>query len=427
MFKTVSTDCNLDCSYCYYRESQHGERGDGSPRHRLSPELLERFIPEYLRYVADARVASFSWQGGEPMLAGLPFFERVVARQAAHARPPMTIANSLQTNATLVDDAWAAFLKAYDFLVGVSLDGPREAHDAVRSDARGRGSFDRVMAGATRLLDAGVAVNVLCVVGPHNVERPADLLRFFKSAGFGHVQLIPCMDFQAASPDQPPRYAITAAQYGAFLRDLFDAWYEDGHPTVSIRTFDNLLRNYAGMPAELCVHAAECHGGLVVEHNGDAYPCDFYASEEWRLGNVTETPLSALAASPSYAAFRQRKRRSPPPRCRECQWLSACNAGCPRNWTLLPDGTAGPDVFCESYRALFEHADARLRKLRETLLRRQRYLDQLSRRAAASPSRAPLVRPNDFCPCGSGRKHKLCCGDPLESQSYLFSTYSGSH
>ena len=436
MFKTVSSDCNLDCGYCYYRESLYGGRGSGSPRHRISAAMLERFIPEYMEYVADAHVASFSWQGGEPTLAGLPFFERVVALQAAHARPPMAISNALQTNATLIDDAWAAFLKTYDFLVGVSVDGPREVHDAARRDARGRGSFDRVMAGVARLGRAGVAVNALCVVGPHNVERPGELMRFYRAEGFSHVQFIPCMDFQAMDPGRPPAYTITPAQYGAFLVGLFDAWYCDGRPMVSVRTFDNLLQSYVGVPNELCVHAERCDASLIVEHNGDVYPCDFYVDSPWRLGSVMETPLREIVASPARAAFVRHKRPLPRP-CQECEWLAVCKSGCPRNRTPRPDGTASPDYFCESYRMLFRHADGRFRHLRERIACRQRYLEAVGRLQVAAPvtgtargeGRCPAAQPvrrqvavgrNDPCPCGSGRKHKACCGSPAESQSYLF-------
>ena len=205
MFKTVSTDCNLDCAYCYYRESLEGTR----VRRRIEPRLLETFIPQYMAYVADAGVASFAWQGGEPTLAGLPFFERVVALQAAHARPGTTISNALQTNGLLLDDAWGAFLKTYGFLVGVSIDGPQPIHDAQRKAKSGSGSFDLVMRGVDVLRRHGIEHNALCVLGSHNVEHPRELMRFYREQGFSHVQLIPCMDFQAMEAEKPPAFLFT--------------------------------------------------------------------------------------------------------------------------------------------------------------------------------------------------------------------------
>jgi uncharacterized protein len=413
MFKTVSSDCNLDCGYCYYRESLYGGRGGALGRHQVSVGLLEHFIPEYMAYVADSGVASFAWQGGEPMLAGLAFFERAVALQARHARPPMTIANSLQTNATLVDDDWAAFLRRYDFLVGVSLDGPREVHDAVRLDARGRGSYDRVLAGVRRLMAAGVAVNALAVVGPHNVGDPAGLLRFYRDEGFGYVQFIPCMDFQGDDPHRPPAYTVTPRQYGEFLVGLFDAWYHDGLPLISVRLFDNFLQSYLGVPNELCVNGERCGSALIVEYSGDAFPCDFYVNADWRLGNVLERPLREIVADPRRLAF-ARAKLDLPVTCRECRWVGLCRGGCPRNRPGAAGGSTTPDVLCESYRMLLEHADSRFRALRDRLAARQRYLGVISRPNGPRPNR------NDRCPCGSGRKLRQCCGDPVAERSYLF-------
>ena len=412
MFKTVSSDCNLDCGYCYYRESLYGGRSAGG-RHRVSLDLLERFIPEYMAYVADSRVASFAWQGGEPALAGLAFFERAVALQARHARPPMTIANSLQTNATLIDDAWATFLGTYDFLVGVSLDGPRQVHDALRQDVRGQGSFDRVLAGTRRLTAAGVAVNALAVVGPHNVGRPAELLAFLRDEGLSYVQFIPCMDFQGDDPHRPPSFTVTPRQYGEFLVRLFDAWYNDGRPLVSVRLFDNFLQTYLGLPNELCVHGERCDSALIVEHNGDAFPCDFYVHADWRLGNVLERPLAAIATDARRLAFADGK-RALPSECAACRWAGLCRGGCQRNRPRLADGSSRPDVLCESYRALLEHADERFRALRDRVAARQRYLDVVSRPAGPRPNR------NDRCPCGSGRKLRQCCGNPADEASYVF-------
>jgi uncharacterized protein len=412
MFKTVSTDCNLDCSYCYYRESLEGSR----VRRRIQREMLERFLPEYMDYVADTGVANLAWQGGEPTLAGLDFFHWAVELEAAAARRGTVIANALQTNATLLDDAWGEFLAEYRFLVGVSIDGPEEVHDAERKDRGGHGTYRRVMAGVDVLRRHRVELNVLCVVGPHNVARGRDLFRFFRREGFKHLQFIPAMDFQAMEPGKPPAYLITPAEYGAFLTEVFDEWYEGGRPSISMRTFDNFLQSYLGVPNELCVHGDRCDAGLVVEHNGDVYPCDFYVHPAWRLGNIFEATLAEMAASPGRLSFVGQK--SPLPReCRQCEWLAFCKGGCPRNRFSLEEGGQTPDYFCVAYKRFFAHADERLRAVKERFERRLRYQEVIE---LTPVGKRPGPGRNDPCPCGSGRKHKACCGDPSLSTSYVF-------
>ena len=409
MFKTVSTDCNLDCTYCYFRESLEGTRA----RRRLDMRLLERFIPAYMSYVADVRTSSMSWQGGEPTLAGLPFFERIVALQAACAAPGTLISNALQTNAILLDEAWGAFLKRYNWLVGVSLDGPEEIHDRLRTDRGGRGSFARVLRGIDVLRRHRVDSNILCVLGPHNVGRASELMAFFRRQRFTHIQFIPAMDFQAIQPDRPPSFLITPAQYDAFLVEAFDAWYEGGSPTISVRIFDNFLQSYLGIPNDMCVHADTCDAGIVVEWDGSAYPCDFYIHPGWKLGNVLDTPLAELASGGARRAFIGQKRPLPE-ECARCRWLRVCKSGCPRN-RATAEGVPAPDYFCESYKRFFAHAHGRLEELTATIERKQRYLQV----AGTGPNEAVMTGRNDPCPCGSGRKHKLCCANPARSRSYL--------
>jgi uncharacterized protein len=410
LFKTVSTDCNLDCSYCYYRESLEGTR----VRRRMEDPVLAAFMRQYMEYVADVRVASFAWQGGEPTLAGIEFFERVVALEAGSAPAGTTIANALQTNAVLLDDRWGEFLRQYSFLVGVSLDGPEEVHDSLRRDQGGHGSFRRVMAGIEVLRKHQVEFNLLCVVGPHNAMRARDLMRFFLGEGFTHIQFIPAMSFQSVEPDVPATYLITAEEYGDFLVELFDEWYQQGFPTVSVRTFDAIIQSYLGMPSDLCVYGERCDSGIVVECNGDIYPCDFYVHPSRRLGNVMKHSLESILEKPERAAFIARK-LSLSPQCEGCEWRWVCRGGCPRNRL---NGAAGgpPEYFCESHRRFFPYADARLRSIGERIERR---LKTASLVGSASVARHTAAARNDRCPCESGRKYKACCGDPRADQSYL--------
>jgi uncharacterized protein len=407
LFKTVSSDCNLDCAYCYYRQSLEGTR----VQRRIEEPVLDAFMRQYMAYVADARIASLSWQGGEPTLAGIEFFERAVALEAEYAAPSTTISNALQTNGILLDDRWGRFLRRFSFLVGVSLDGPEQIHDSVRRDRGGHGSFRRVMAGIDVLRHHGVDFNILCVVGPHNVSRVRELMRFFRGEGFSHLQFMPAMDFQSVEPEVPPSYLITAEEYGEFLAELFDEWYQRGFPTTSVRTFDAILQSYLGLPNDLCVYGERCNAGIVVEYNGDVYPCDFYVSDAWRLGNVMEEPLEAIVAKPELPAFVARK-QSLPSQCADCRWRRLCRGGCPRNRS----GDGQPEYFCASHQRLLAYADERFRLVAERVRRRMATIRSTG--ASLAGERRAVGR-NAPCPCGSGRKYKSCCGDPRVEQSYL--------
>jgi uncharacterized protein len=236
-------------------------------------------------------------------------------------------------------------------------------------------------------------------------------MRFFRSEGLAYLQFIPAMDFQSVEPEKPPAYLITPAEYGDFLVALFDEWYEGGFPTTSVRTFDAILQSYIGVPSGLCVYSERCDNGIVVEYNGDVYPCDFYISDVRRLGNVLEEPLESVLAKPERLAFIAHKAPLPP-QCEACQWQRLCNGGCPRNRT----GGETPEYFCESHRRLFAHADEGFRELANRIRRR---LVVARARGPALVREGRAARRNEPCPCDSGRKYKLCCGDPRASGSYL--------
>jgi len=401
MWKTVSEDCNLACDYCYY--STCGGK-PGKKIDRIDDRLLETFIQSYMDM--NGGVASFAWQGGEPLLAGLDFFEKVVALQARHAPPNTVISNALQTNGTLITDRWAAFFSRYRFLVGVSLDGPREIHDLRRRDAAGKGSFDRVMRGIDCLRRHGVDFNILTVVHKGNVGKAKELFEFYERENFAFVQFIPCMKFHSQRTDEPGIFEITPQEYGDFLCEAFDCWYNGGEPVISERFFDNLLSVYAHREDELCIHRGRCPKTVILERNGDAYPCDFLIHPDWKLGNVGTDSLADILANPQYERF-SRMKPELAPQCRECRWLSLCHGGCPRNrsWEsgFVASGASGPDYFCQSYRRFFAYAHERMTELADKVRARLFRQGVLARCNGKPPGR------NDPCACGSGRKFKNCC------------------
>ncbi|ASA26517.1 anaerobic sulfatase maturase [Paenibacillus donghaensis] len=399
MWKTVSEDCNLACDYCYY--STCG--GKPGKINRIESSLLDTFMKGYMRQTSG--VAAFTWQGGEPLLAGLDFFEEVVSLQAKYAPPHTVISNSLQTNGTLLTDKWAAFLKSYNFLVGVSLDGPQEIHDARRVDALGQGSFNGVLKGIGHLRQHGVDFNILTVIHKGNVNKAAELLDFYKRENFDYVQFIPCMDFRSQETDRPGVYEITPEEYGEF--EAFDIWYNNGSPDMSIRFFDNMMGVYMNAEAELCIHRSVCPDMLVLEQNGDAFPCDFFINEEWKLGNVGVQSLKELLSSPVYREFKSLKPRLPEP-CRTCEWKSLCHGGCPRNRAWSDNRmSSDPDYFCASYKKIYAHADERM-KLLAAKLRREQFKKNVDRYLKGhAPGR------NEPCACGSSKKYKHCCMESM--------------
>lgn len=347
MFKTVGEACNLACDYCYYSHVA----GNPSGVRAIPQTILEPFLADYMDHVAGGE-ASFVWQGGEPTLAGLPYFQSVVALEARHARPHTRIGNSVQTNGILLNDAWAQFFRQYRFLVGVSLDGPEAIHDARRIDAHHGGSFRRAMRGIDHLRKNGVEYNILTVINKYNVSKARELIQWYRSEGFTWVQFIPCMEFSAQSTGDVRTYEITPDQYGLFLCEAFDVWRED--PSFSIRMFDNMIMTLGGSSGDMCILQELCPPFIVVEKDGSAYPCDFLIGPEWVLGNIATTSVFDMIASDRYRAFRRLKPNIAS-ECRTCDWLSLCHGGCPRT-RLGGVGMDTVDFFCESYKMLYSRA-----------------------------------------------------------------------
>ncbi|MCH6267226.1 anaerobic sulfatase maturase [Neobacillus citreus] len=395
MWKTVSEACNLACDYCYYS----GCGGQPGKIDKIDQAIIEKFIKEYMALTNG--VASFAWQGGEPLLAGLDFFKQVVYLQAKYAPKNTIISNSLQTNATLITEDWARFFKQYNFLIGVSLDGPKEINDARRVTGHGKGSFERVMRGIDYLRKNHVDFNILTVIHQDNVGRAKELMEFYQQEGFSHVQFIPCMDFRAQEPNKPGQYLITPEQYGQFLCEAFDIWYNDGNPYRSVRFFDNILSAYLHQEAELCIHRQTCPKTLILEQNGDAYPCDFYINEDYKLGNVGLDSLEDILNSPKYDDFLGLK-PTLPDKCKSCEFLKLCHGGCPRNraWNQA-DETVNPDYFCGSYMKVYKYGHERMERLAENI--KLQWLRNHLQAGRPKPER------NDFCLCGSGKKFKKCC------------------
>jgi uncharacterized protein len=352
LIKPAGADCNLDCSYCFYLEK--GRMFGHSP-HRMTLEMLEKLVKQAMEQSGPH--ISFGWQGGEPTLMGLPFFEKAVDYQQRYGQNK-TVGNGLQTNGVLLDRRWAKFLKEYNFLVGLSVDGPEHVHDRYRGFVGGQKSWTRVVDVAKMLLQEGVEVNALTVVNDYSARFPEEIYAFHKSLGLTYMQFIPCVETSPNDPTRAASFSVSGEQYGEFLISIFDLWRADfahGRATTSVRFLDSLFHRYVGFPAPDCTLARACGQYLVVEHTGDVYSCDFFVEKEWHLGNITGKSLDEMLNSPRQKEFGELK-AAVHEECRTCRWLRNCWGGCTKDRVRNPR-EKGPNHFCRSYKMFFEHAD----------------------------------------------------------------------
>ena len=359
LIKPAGADCNLACKYCFY--SCKGNLYPGERRHRMSDDVLRELVRRYMNHCDQA--AAFAWQGGEPTLMGLDFFKRAVEYQKLYGRPGQMVSNSLQTNGVLLDDAdWAKFLRNYKWLVGISLDGPADVHDAWRVNHDGQPSHADVRRALDTLLEAEVEVNILTMVTPTNIHRGAELYEYLLSTGVDFLQFIPLCE---PLPDRSALadFTIDPVEYGEFLIEIFDLWIAEKPRTAYVRMFDDLLSVVMGNPHPTCMFGPECGQYVVVEHNGDLYACDFFVDEEWKYGNLMEMDFHHIRKLPLWEKFRDRKTAGLD-ECAACEWFDLCHGGCPK-WRpaiMLGEGSR-KTYFCEAYKMLFAHAREPLAKL----------------------------------------------------------------
>ena len=424
--KPTGAVCNLDCTYCFFLSKE--ALYPGSP-FRMSDETLEAYVEQLLDAHRTPEV-TIAWQGGEPTMMGLDFFRRAVELAEKHKKPGQRIEHTMQTNAVLIDDDWAEFFKENSFLIGVSIDGPKEIHDTYRVNKGGGGTFDQVMKGWEALQRHGVAANVLCTLHAANAGQPLEMYRFFRDdLGAEFLQFIPIIE--RATPETLPianegwheqqgrdrllytqtgslvtSLSITAEQYGRFLVEIFEEWVRRDVGKVYVQMFDTTLGAHLGQYS-LCIHAPTCGTALAMEHNGDLYSCDHFVEPDFKLGNILESRMLDLVASPQQRKFGGDKRDTLPRFCRECPVLFACNGGCPKDRFIeTPDGEPGLNYLCAGYKDFFGHTREPFSQM-AALLRSGRFADEIM----ASYGSADAARGrNDPCTCGSGRKWKHCHG-----------------
>ena len=360
MIKPVSGICNMRCRYCFYADEMKRREVAISPR--MSDALLDVTVRRVIRS-ADSAV-HFLFQGGEPTLIGLPFFERLVQLEQKYNTRALRITNAVQTNGYDLSDEMIAFFAKEHFLVGVSLDGTAQTHDLMRPDAAGRPTASVVRKTIERLREAGVSVNVLCVVNGEVARRPSEV--FDALAPYEYIQFIPCLD---GLDGQTRDYSLSGEAYLAFLKETFDRYhlaYTEGRP-VSIRTFDNWIAMLMGMPPENCAMVGRCGPSLVIESDGSVYPCDFYMLDQYKLGNLNTDTLAQIDARRKEIGFIEQS-CAVDEKCKICKWYQLCRGGCRRDRDYYQDGI-GRNYYCAAYERFFEYAWPKLGEVYEEVIR----------------------------------------------------------
>ena len=403
MAKPTGPICNLDCEYCFFLSKEALYPGD---RFRMADELLETYVRQLMESQAALSEITVAWQGGEPTLMGVDFFRRAVEATERYRRPDQQVNHTIQTNGTLLTDEWCEFLAEKNFLVGISIDGPPEIHDRYRVDKKGQPSSDRVLRGLGLLQKHNVEFNVLCTIHAANQDHPLEVYRYFRDQlGAKFVQFIAIVErdnetgFQEG--DKVTDRSVAPAAWGSFMIAVFDEWLRHDVGTVFVSHFDAALASWVGVPPSMCVFAETCGNAVALEHNGDLYSCDHFVEPDYLVGNIFETHMVELLASPRQRAFGEAKRDTLPQYCVDCSVKFACHGECPKNrFTLTPDGEPGLNYLCPGLKAFFGHIDGPM-KLMADLLRQGRYADEIMGVFAAAER-------NDPCPCGSGKKAKVC-------------------
>jgi uncharacterized protein len=417
MAKPSGAICNLDCHYCFYLEKEKLYPPASGQSWKMNDTVLENYVKKHIE-ASETPEVNFAWQGGEPTLMGVDFFEKAVVFQKKYAGGKR-VSNAFQTNGVLLDDAWGDFLAKNKFLVGLSVDGPEELHDRYRLDKGGQGSFRRVMRGLKVLKKHGVEFNTLTVLQAHNVNHPEKIYRFLKEIGSHYMQFIPLVerveqgreDVDAfLSPEQQEgsalsKWTLPAVAYGEFLCRVFDLWVKQDVGRYYVQIFDVALGAWLGQRANLCVFEPTCGKALVIEHNGDLYSCDHYVYPEYRVGNILEDDIRSTVESFRQKKFGQDKYDTLPAYCHRCPYEFSCYGGCPKHRFLrTPQGEKGLNYLCAGYRMFFKHVDPYMKFMVNELKHRRPPANIMREIRQKQPGNR-----NEPCPCGSGKKYKKCC------------------
>ena len=426
MAKPIGPICNLNCKYCFYLEKENLYKDVSN--FKMSDQVLESLIKQQIEGHKTSNV-NFAWQGGEPTLLGVEYFEKVVKLQKKYANGK-TIENSFQTNGILLDDKWCDFFAKNNFLVGISIDGPAEIHNKYRVSKGNKPTFDFVIRGIEYLKKHNVEFNTLTVVQSDNSKYPLEIYRFLKEIGSGFMQFIPIVErisevetndgLSLVSPDYEKNavvsdWSVNPKTYGNFLISIFDEWVRNDVGNYYVQIFDVALEAWVGNNPSLCIFNDTCGDAMAIEHNGDLYSCDHYVYPENLLGNILEEPMESLINSEQQEIFGKYKKDSLPKYCKNCNVRFVCNGECPKHrFIKTPNGEDGLNYLCEGYYKFFNHIDPYMKIMASHLMNKSAPANVMfwaKDKDQGFPNYS--ISRNDLCPCGSGKKIKKCCGSSL--------------
>lgn len=351
--KPVGPICNLDCSYCYYLEKKN--LYPETDHFLMTDHILEKNIVQHIKASTDSNII-FSWHGGEPLLAGIDFYRKVLKLQSAHKPADKTILNGIQTNGTLINEEWSRFLSEEDFIVGISIDGPPELHNLYRRTKVDNATSDQAIKGFQLLKKHDIIPEILCVVNAENVKHPVTVYDYFRKLGAKYITFIPLVEPEPGSFSGASGDSVPAEEFGFFLSSVFDEWVENDIGEIKVQIFEEAARVAFSQEHTLCIFKVNCGGVPVVEHNGDFYSCDHYVDKEHLLGNISDHSLIYFLESEKQRSFGENKSTSLPKHCVECEVRSMCNGECPKNrFILSPDGEPGLNYLCKGYKYFFNH------------------------------------------------------------------------
>ena len=402
MAKPVGSACNMRCAYCYYLHAP-----GSSPEGIMSHDTLETLIRSYIRS-APGPVVSFTWHGGEPMLAGLDFYREAVKLQKQYLPAGWSCWNSLQTNGILLDDAWCSFLEEAHFDVGVSIDGTASVHDQFRRDAGGNPTFERTLAGIRMLQEHHIQPDLLCTVTSASAASGPAIYRSLRDLGTGWIQFIPIVRRDAHG--QVTDDSVSPSAYGEFLRDIFAQWIFRDLDKCEVQLFSEMALVLSGQEANLCWMRETCGEVPVIEKDGSVFACDHFVRPEYRIGSIVTEHLDTLMHSGMQTRFGIEKKDGLTAACRACPWLSLCHGGCPKDrFALSPDEEKGQYYLCEGLKSFFAYAVPRLRDAMLLSARGMSRKDIMASLVQKERASMRNLSRNDPCPCGSGKKYKQCC------------------
>ena len=413
MAKPIGPICNIDCKYCFYleKENLYPENQLEKNNWVMPDDVLEEYIKQKIEST-DLEEESFTWQGGEPTLLDVEYFKKAVNLQRKYANGKK-INNSFQTNGILLDNEWCKFFKDNSFLIGLSIDGPRELHDRYRVDKGGRPTFDRVMHGLSLLKKHNIDFNTLTVVQKDNSYYPIEVYNFLKEIGSGYMQFIPIVERVTRVNDNSivSQSSVESEQFGNFLIEIFKQWVLKDVVKYFVQIFDVSLEAWLGLQASLCLFNETCGKAMAIEHNGDLYSCDHFVFLENKLGNIMENPLIKMLESEQQNKFGNDKKNTLPVYCKNCEVKFVCNGECPKNRFInTPDGEFGLNYLCAGYKKFFNYIDPCMNFMAGELKANRPPANVMRWIKENERKMQPVkIRRNDPCFCGSGKKYKNCC------------------